>query len=339
MEDAIVDDSSGMFVADDIHVAERALAEYDLPPDSTLRLLNLSENATYAVEHAGSDHRSILRVHRKNYHRAHEIESELDWLDALQRDADVTVPVVLPTPDGRRVVTVDDDRTPRHVVHFEMVSGVEPNEETVTVEDFHTLGAITATLHDHAKTWSRPPGFGRFSWDWAHCLGDSPRWGRWQDATGVGHSEATLIGRAAQLLEQRLAEYGSGPQRFGLVHADLRLTNLLVDGPTITVIDFDDCGLGWYFYDFGAAVSFIEDDPALPEWQDSWLTGYRSRSPVTAEDEDMLASFVLLRRLLLLAWMGTHSHSKESQTKAITFTDGSCALAERYLGSNGHTLA
>jgi Ser/Thr protein kinase RdoA (MazF antagonist) len=327
------------FVADDIHVAERALAEYDLPLDSTLRLLNLSENATYAVEHAGSDHRSILRVHRKNYHRAHEIESELDWLDALKRDADVTVPVVLPTADGRRVVTVDDDGTARHVVHFEMVSGVEPDEETVTVEDFHTLGAITAALHDHAKAWSRPPGFGRFSWDWEHSLGEQPRWGRWQEAIGVGESENRLIGRAAQLLHQRLTQYGCGPQRFGLVHADLRLANLLVDGSDITVIDFDDCGLGWYFYDFGTAVSFIEDDPALPEWQDSWLAGYRSRSPIAAEDEDMLASFVLLRRLLLLAWMGTHSHSKESRTKAITFAEGSCALADRYLGSNGHTLA
>ena len=327
------------FVADDIDVAERALAEYDLPPDSTLRLLNLSENATYAVEHAGSDTRSILRVHRKNYHRAHEIESELDWLAALQRGGEITVPVVLPAQDGRRLVTVDHDGTPRHIVHFEMVSGVEPDEENLTVGDFHTLGAITATLHDHAKTWSRPPGFGRFSWDWEHSLGDNPRWGRWQDASGVGKSESQLIGNAAQLLQQRLTEYGSGPDRFGLVHADLRLTNLLVDGPTITVIDFDDCGLGWYFYDFGAAVSFLEDDPKLPEWQDTWLTGYRTRGLITAEDEDMLASFVLLRRLLLLAWMGTHSHSKESRTKAITFAVGSCALAERYLGSNGHTVA
>src|SRR5919206_308102 len=50
----------------------------------------------------------------------HEIESELDWLDALRRDGDVTVPTVLPASDGRRMVTVNVDGTPRHVVHFEM---------------------------------------------------------------------------------------------------------------------------------------------------------------------------------------------------------------------------
>ncbi len=85
-------------------------------------------------------------------------------------------------------------------------------------------------------------------------------------------------------------------------------------------------------------MSFIEDDPALPEWQASWVDGYRSRRPMTTEDENMLASFVFLRRLLLLAWMGTHSHSKESKTKAISYAAGSCALAERYLSSNGLRL-
>ena len=332
-------DSGSPFVADDVDVAAQALAAYDLSPDSTLRLLQLSENATYSVEdpHAGT--RSILRVHRKNYHRPHEIESELDWIDALRRDGDVTVPTVLPARDGRRVVTVDHGGIPRHVVHFDMVAGVEPDEATVTVDDFHTLGRITAALHDHSTTWFRPPGFGRFSWDWQHSLGDQPRWGRWQDAVGVGVGESDVLGRAAQLLRRRLADYGTGTDQFGLIHADLRLANLLVDDSRITVIDFDDCGFGWYFYDFGTAVSFFEDDPAVPEWQHAWATGYRTRRQLPTGDEAMLPSFVLLRRLLLLAWMGSHSHSKESQAMSITYAEGSCALAERYLSYDGRRLA
>ncbi|WP_319457647.1 MULTISPECIES: phosphotransferase enzyme family protein [unclassified Mycobacterium] len=327
------------FVADDVEVAERALAFYDLAPSSTLRLLNLSENATYAVEDAETGTRSILRVHRKDYHRPQEISSELDWIDALRHDGDVTVPTVLPTRDGRRVVTVDHDGTERHVVHFDMVAGTEPDEKTLTVAEFHTLGRITAALHDHSRAWTRPPGFARFSWDWQHSLGDQPRWGRWEDAVGVGDRERNVLDRACRLLERRLNEYGTGPEVFGLVHADLRLANLLVDGPTITVIDFDDCGFGWYFYDFGTAVSFFEDDPAVPEWQDAWAAGYRTRRPLPAADEAMLPSFVLLRRMLLLAWMGSHSHSKESQAMSVSYAEGSCALAERYLTFDGRRLA
>jgi Ser/Thr protein kinase RdoA (MazF antagonist) len=333
--------ADGVFVADDVDVATRALAAYDLSPDATLRLLNLSENATYAVE--DGEERSILRVHRKNYHRHHEIESELDWLAALKGDGVVTVPTVRPARDGRRVVTVDHDGTERYVVHFDMVAGAEPDEATLTADEFHTLGRITAALHDHSHAWTRPAGFGRFAWDWRHSLGDTPRWGRWEDAVGVGDVEHTVLDRATRLLQRRLAEYGTGPEVFGLVHADLRLANLLVDGSsadsTITVIDFDDCGFGWYFYDFGTAVSFFEDDPAVPEWQDAWAAGYRTRRPLAASDEAMLPSFVLLRRMLLLAWMGTHSHSRESQEMSISYAEGSCALAERYLTFDGRRLA
>lgn len=330
---------SESFVADDVDVAARAMDEYDLAPDSTLRLLNLSENATYSVHDARTGTTTILRVHRKDYHRLHEIESELDWLDAIRRSGDIAVPTVLPTRDGRRVVTVDQDGTSRHIVHFAMVPGAEPDAGTLTVEDFHTLGGITAALHDHSRAWTRPAGFGRFAWDWEHSLGERPRWGRWQDAVGVGAAEGDILGRAAELLRRCLEAYGTGPDVFGLVHADLRLANLLVHGDDIAVIDFDDCGFGWYFYDFGTAVSFIEDDPAVPEWQDAWAAGYRTRRPLPAADEAMLPSFVLLRRMLLLAWMGTHSHSAESRAMSITYAAGSCTLAERYLSSDGRRLA
>ncbi|MCV7067170.1 phosphotransferase [Mycolicibacterium farcinogenes] len=333
-----------MVITDEIDVAQLALRQYDIGTDATLRLLNLSENATYLVEDAGTQ--SILRVHRQDYHQPHEIESELDWLQALRADSDVTVPTVLPARDGRRLVTVDVQGTARHVVHFGMVAGAEPDEGALTLDDFHTLGRITAALHDHSQRWTRPAGFGRFSWDWEHSLGASPRWGRWQDAEGVGAAEQQVLERAQDLLRQRLQSYGTGPEVYGLIHADLRLANLLVDSSgtaatttsNITVIDFDDCGFGWYFYDFGTAVSFIEDDPALPEWQDAWVSGYRTRRELPTSDEEMLASFVLLRRLLLLAWMGSHSHSRESATKAISYAAGSCELAERYLSSNGLTL-
>jgi len=331
------------FVSDEGDIARAALSEYDHPARASLRLLNLSENATYEVVDDDTGVRSILRVHRKGYHSRPEIESELDWLDALRRAGDVTVPVVRPTRDGARVVSVDQDGVARHVVHFEMVAGTEPDEKTLTPKDFHTLGRITAALHDHSTTWTRPPEFKRFCWDWQHSLGDRPRWGRWEDANGVGQAERRVLDPARDLLAHRHEEYGTDPEVFGLVHADLRLANLLVDGNgadgRITVIDFDDCGFGWYFYDFGTAVSFFEDDPAVPEWQDAWCAGYRTRRPLAASDEAMLPSFVLLRRFLLLAWMGSHAHSKESQAMSITYAKGSCELAERYLQSDGRRLA
>ena len=147
------------------------------------------------------------------------------------------------------------------------------------------------------------------------------------------------LGAAADLVRTRLREFGGAADRYGLVHADLRPANLLVDGATVTVIDFDDCGFSWFLYDFGAAVSFLEHDPRLAEWQDAWLRGYRREEPLTGEDERMLATFVMMRRLLLVAWLGSHAHARECRELGPSYTAGACAIAERYLRSGGRTVS
>lgn len=306
--------------------------------DPHWQLINLSENATYLIDEPRTGRRSVLRVHRPDYHTHRAIESELDWLTDLGATTPVKTPAVIPDREGGRVTTVDVAGTERYAVMFELLPGVAPDETALRAADFETLGTLTALMHRHARSWRPPARFDRFSWDWEHSLGDSPRWGRWQDGIGVGSTEQALLADAADLVRARLVTYGTTADRYGLVHADLRLANLLVDGATVNVIDFDDCGFSWFMYDFGAAVSFIEHDPRLPEWQDAWLRGYRREEPVAADDEHMLATFVMLRRLLLVAWLGSHSHARECQEVGPSYTAGSCALAEQYLRSHGRSV-
>ena len=129
--------------------------------------------------------------------------------------------------------------------------------------------------------------------------------------------------------------YGQDEHRFGLVHADIRLANLLADDGHVRVIDFDDCGFAWFMYDFATTVSFMEDHPRVPELREAWLEGYRSVAPLDAADEAELDTFVMLRRLLLVAWIGSHhTFATEAAELGAGFTAGTCALAERYLSTH-----
>jgi Ser/Thr protein kinase RdoA (MazF antagonist) len=316
--------------------AAAAPAAYGLDPDSAVSLINVSENWTYRVDEPGGG-TYALRVHRPGYHTATEIESELDWIDALREDGAVETATAVAGAAGRRVCQVETPELgERNVVLFEWLSGDMPDPDAHDLQPgFRTLGAVSARMHRHTRGWRRPDGFARFSWDYQTTLGERGHWGRWQDGLGIGPEELDLLGRLDATLRRRLDAYGQGPERFGLVHADIRLANLLVDGDRVRVIDFDDCGFSWFMYDFATTVSFIEDHPDVPELKDAWVEGYRSVSPLDAADEAELDTFVMLRRLLLVAWIGSHHQfATEAAELGAGFTAGSCALAERYLSNH-----
>jgi Ser/Thr protein kinase RdoA (MazF antagonist) len=195
--------------------------------------------------------------------------------------------------------------------------------------------AGTERRHAHARGWQRPSGFTRFAWDYDGAFGAVARWGRWQDGIAVGPAERQVLARLDATLHRRLAAFGSGPQRYGLVHADLRLANLLVHDGETYLIDFDDCGWGWFLYDFGAAVSFFEHDPRIPELTDAWVRGYRTVQDLPAVDEAELPTFVMMRRLLLVAWIGSHAGTDLARSMGAEYTATSCRLAEDYLGRFG----
>ena len=318
-------------------LAAAALGRFGLSPDATATLCNVSENHTYRVEDPASGNGYALRVHRPGYRTARQIESELEWVDALREDGAVDTCVAVHAPGGGRVVSVSlDGLGERNVVLFEWLPGAEPDPEGDAVLDgFRVLGAISARMHAHARAWTPPAGFDRPPWDYEHTLGADGYWGRWQDGLGMGKEELELLGRLDRTIARRLERYGASTERFGLSHADIRLANLLVDDGHVRVIDFDDCGFTWFMYDFATTVSFMEDHPRVPELREAWLEGYRGVAPLDPADEAELDTLVMLRRLLLVAWIGSHhTFATEAAELGAGFTAGTCALAESYLSTH-----
>jgi Ser/Thr protein kinase RdoA (MazF antagonist) len=104
IEDKAIEDEAA--ARGDDRVAEAALSRYGLSAQRTVRLINLSENATYRIDDPGTGRSGILRVHRADYHDRAAIESELDWMASLGTDTDISTPSVVPTLDDDRVVSV-----------------------------------------------------------------------------------------------------------------------------------------------------------------------------------------------------------------------------------------
>lgn len=317
-------------------LANQSLGLWDIPSGASARLINLSENATYLVEGPES-YRSVLRVHRENYHSKNAIECELSWMRALTAEGAVVTPPSIPGRDGETIQTagIEGLPNPRHMVLFTFVEGEEPDENADLVAPFEELGEIAARTHEHSVAWRRPDSFERLVWDYDHILGSQPTWGDWRAAPAMDAAAKALLERQDQVIRRRLEAFGKGPERYGLIHADMRLANLLIHNGSTRLIDFDDCGLGWFMYDFAAGVSFIEDHPQLPALKESWVRGYRKVRALPAEDEAEIDSFVMLRRMALLAWIGSHSETDLAKEQGPAFTRVSVELAERYLSDFG----
>jgi Ser/Thr protein kinase RdoA (MazF antagonist) len=301
----------------------RALPVYGLPADTPLILLNRSENETWR---AGD---LVLRLHREGYHTKAEIGSELAWLTELQDVPGLNA--VRPVPGSTGLVTSIEGR---HIVAFRHIAGQELQPGDDLGRWFTPLGEITARLHLQSRQWAPPPGFTRKRWDVETILGPVPHWGHWRQAQGLDPEGEAVLARATGTLAAVLQAYGTGPDTFGLIHADLRLANLMVDGDTLTAIDFDDCGFGWWVYDLAAALSFIETDLRLPDLIARWCDGYARVAALQARDRAMIPAMILLRRVLLTAWLASRADSDTAAALGgADYTAGTVALAEGFLSN------
>jgi Ser/Thr protein kinase RdoA (MazF antagonist) len=319
-------------------LAMAALAHYELPSNASVTMINLSENATFRVDDPGSARRWALRVHREGYHSEPAVASELAWLTALRRDGAAITPVPRAGRDGELIQTVTHPSMPRprNTVLFDWEEGTEPSESDDAIKQwFEVLGETTARMHEHVRGWSPPDYFTRHTWDFDTSIGNTPHWGRWRDGMGLTPEREALFQRTVDLIGRRLERFGKGPERFGLIHCDMRLANLLIDGDVAKVIDFDDCGFSWLLYDCATTVSFFEDSPEVPDLVNSWVSGYRKVRSLSPEDEAEIPTFVMLRRLLLVAWIGSHSETELAQSMGVSYTEGTVALCENYLSKFG----
>lgn len=320
-----------------LELATLATQNYALPAGLTVKLINLSENATYSVQ-APDGQRWALRIHRAGYHSMAAIASELAWLQDLRDNRIVVTPAPVKGRDGQIIQVLGHPRmtAPRHIVLSNWETGAEPGIDQDLSQPFEVLGEVTARMHRHTRQWQRPTWFTRPVWNFDTALGEvAPHWGRWRDGMGVQGETEALFARTVQVIGQRLAAYGQGADRFGLIHCDLRLANLLIDGPAVKVIDFDDCGFSWFMYDAATPVSFYEHEPQVPDLIEAWKTGYRRVQDLPAADEAEIPTFVMLRRMLLVAWIGSHAETDLAKSMGLPYTQGTLGLCDRYLSTFG----
>lgn len=311
-------------------LADEAVKAYELPSDAEAVLMSISENATFRVENRQGP-LGALRVYRAKNQTLEAIVSELTWIKSVAQSDFVNTPSIIKTKDGREYGEIlQNGVTPRYYTLFEYVEGTPPASNRTDI--YKTLGNTVAKLHNQVLNWTPPADFERSAWDIGTILGPSAPWGNWRSGPDVTEELKITIGRAEDKLRKRLANYTQDSSNSGLVHGDLREANLIMDAnDELWVIDYDDAGFSWLIWDLASSTSFLEASPNLTDIVDSWLDGYTGIRELRPEDFRAVPDIVFLRRLHLLAWMGSHPDGSPVEIYGDGFAEGTGEIAKAYL--------
>ncbi|MFI5398049.1 MAG: phosphotransferase enzyme family protein [Candidatus Binatia bacterium] len=315
-------------------VAIAALRYYDFPETSELELLKHRENSVFDVTHRETGKRGVLRVHRTGYQTERSIISELQWMQALGAFG-VKTPGVIPSRDGALVIAVGIDELPepRLCDMLEWIQGEPPREDDLA-GSFRMLGDLHAKCHTQVGQWTLPQGFERQAWDEGALLDAkhpiiAPAWENW----ALTAEQRALVLDCREALRRRLRQWGKGPGRYGLIHADLMPENLIVSDDGVRLIDFDDCGFGWYLYDPASALLPYYGQDFYPDLLNAWAAGYRDVRPLSDEELNEMPTFLLLRCFYGLGWLQTRRNSEAAQVYTEPLIFLTSAVGQAFLSS------
>jgi Ser/Thr protein kinase RdoA (MazF antagonist) len=205
------------------------------------------------------------------------------------------VPAAIPALDGTLLVELSDGR---YASAIGWIAGEPLGEASQgfsrpmadVLQSYSALGSLLARVHRQTDALTLPDGFIRPRWDRDGLVGDAPFWGRfWEHPVATADQRRALL-RARDILRERL----QGP--VGLIHADVLRENVLVNGTSVSLIDFDDSGFGFRLHDLGTALVQTVQHPEHEALRDALMEGYGTRDTV------MVETFVLARALASVGW-------------------------------------
>ncbi len=294
-------------------LAQLALVAYGLE-NVTFRLIFHGENTTFRVDapdipastdlpSAYAPRRFLLRVHRPGYQNQAAIASELLWLTAL-READLIVPEPLSTQEGALFVETSAPGVPtaRVCSLLRWIQGRFINKPRP--QHFVALGHLMAQLHEHVMQWQPPSDFTRRDWNWDGLFGDKSGFNLLSNAVWalLPDPYRAPFQSVADQMRQLMTDLSKGPDVFGLIHSDLHLGNVLFAKGYARPIDFDDCGYGYWAYNFAAALGEYANDDSWLAYRNALFQGYAEVRPVPNSMEAHLMQFIAARQVSLALW-------------------------------------
>lgn len=301
-----------------------------------MRLLKYSENLTYQVWDEITAEEYVLRVFRSGYHQEDEMEGELLWIHQITQDTDIKTADVLPGEKGSFVCSIQVEGQELHCALFQFIQGdtLRGIYGCRRQKYMEKLGEITAKLHNQVIAWPQAKTLKRFTWDIDDLVGAGSRWGDFSLMKGLPEEYMDWYRQAVEIIRSRLERFGRSSDRYGLIHDDISINNVLLKGEELYLLDFDDCGFGWFLYDIPTMLLEYFDEH-MSEALSAVLKGYETYRPLSQEELAELPTFILLKKIVRIGWIATRNDNDTVKQVHSDYYEKTTMLAKEYCEKYG----
>lgn len=117
---------------------------------------------------------------------------------------------------------------------------------------------------------------------------------------------------------------------YGLIHADLVHTNVLIEGDVTKLIDFDDGGYGFRIFDIATTLLKNQDEDNYHSLKASLISGYTSVRLINLAHLDL---FIVLRSATYVGWNITRINEDGGAMRNAKFINRKRRLAQDFLST------
>lgn len=294
MRNSFFDQPEELVIKELAAFSHQILSRYPIEVKSAVSI-NYEYNATLKIE-ATDGQLFALRINTNSPRTPENLRAEIAFVRFLAKDGRIKVPQPIANTEGDFYTSILHEASGRtfHCVLYSWILGEELGDEP-TDEQLSALGAAMATMHLVAQRFKLPEGSSLPTFD-------DPLW--WTEDFLLSE-KSVLDAEAKDLISRALSAIKSGVAKFYadatpiLIHADLHGGNVLWHEGSLSVIDFDDCGLGLPIQDFATALYYFD----TPEQDAAFKEGYNSIAPIPECTEREMKMFFLQRRIVLLNYL------------------------------------
>lgn len=313
-------------------LAQRALKRYPFLTREVTHLATHSNVLFRVVTESGEQ--MVLRVGTPHGNTRSNLEVEVAWLDAINRDTRLEVVRPIRTAGNSLIVDEYDEGIDkeRSCVLFTWIPG-QPMADGSGTFAYRLLGAMAASLQAHGKTWTPPPTAEMRRWDrvfyyqadFDPIIIENPLYSHLFDIPRV-----TAIRKAIDLAESVIADsYASAEPQ--VVHGDLHEWNVHLAGSRLYAFDFEDVMMALPAQDVATCLYSSRNSEIKDQIRMAFRRGYEGILPWPVADDAQLDGFHAARQIMLMNYAGRTLRMGE----AADYIDHVMPWLERYVKNYG----